>query len=477
MRVASVWSQVLVTSSNRYLLEKGADPNIQDKTGKTALMHACLEHVGTEVVSLLLSSGADPTIEDRTGLSALIHAINTGHRDVLKVLLEACKAKGKEVIIIITNKLPSGRLMTKQYLNVSPLADLEERLRSNLTPCCNEVEAQVLARSLGLKDCAQAASQPASSTQYPGLLCGLGTSKQHHLQRLHSEQWSKSPSLLLQQSQASSLTEEPLPVTTEGELSIRVNHAFLGRPPPVSRHHSVDVKDTAGLAKSLENRSGNENERKAGKRGFGRKMSYDSSTSALHSASHPNLHQDSLPSAHEPGPADEDSPESPRHLNSLQNVVRRRNFGIDHYNSDSQLPQFGRPDGSNRGRGGHEMEPEKHRLIYSRSSTLSESRESLESFHQRRAAFAQERRGSGALLLDHIAHTRPGYLPPLNPHAPIPDIGVSSSSSHLADSKPVPPSAPNVLRDLKGSKTMWRRHSMQSEQIKQLVDFKECFGQ
>lgn len=495
-----------VASLNRYLLENGADPNIQDKTGKTALMHACLERVGTDIVSLLLSSGADPTIEDHAGLSALIHAVNTGHEEVLRVLLDACKAKGKEVIIIITNKQPSGRHTTKQYLSVPTLADLEDRLHSNLTPCCNplnEVEAHVPARTstastspqsgsprLGLRDSAQVTSQPASPIQHPSPLCALGVSKRHHLQRLHSEQWSKSPTLLLQQSQASSLTEEPTQVTTLGELSIRVNsHTFLGRPPPVSRHHSIDVKDTTGLLKTLENRSGNENERKAGKRGFGRKMSYDSSTSALHSVSHPNLHQDSFPFPHEPGPVDEDSPDSLRHLNvsSLQNVVRRRNFGIDHYSSDSQLPQFGRPDSGNKsGSGGHEMEPERHKLIYGRSSTLSESRESLD---QRRGAVGQERRGSGALLLDHIAHTRPGYLPPLNPHAPIPDIGVSSSSSQLlgeisktlsssglAGSKPVPPSAPNILRDLKGSKIMWRRHSMQSEQIKQLVDFKECFG-
>lgn len=493
----------VVTSLNRYLLENGADPNIQDKTGKTALMHACLEQVGTDVVSLLLSSGADPTIEDHTGLSALIHAVNTGHKEVLRVLLDACKAKGKEVIIIITNTLPSGRHATKQYLNVPPLADLEDRLHSNPTPCCNplnEVEARTFPAStspqsesprLGLRDSAQVASQPASPIQQPGPLCGLGASKRHHLQRLHSEQWSKSPSLLLQKSQASSLTEEPTQVTAEGELSIRVNsHSFPGRPPPVSRHHSVDVKDTMGLLKTLENRSGNENERKAGKRGFGRKMSYDSSTSALHSVSHPNLHQDSFPFSHEPGPVDEDSLDSLRHLNvsSLQNVVRRRNFGIDHYSSDSQLPQFCRPDSGNKGGGGHEMEPERPKLIYSQSSTLSQSRESLDSSHQKRGAVGQERRGSGALLLDHIAHTRPGYLPPLNARAPIPDIGVTSSSSHLlgeiskmvssgfAGPKPVPPSAPNILRDLKGSKIMWRRHSMQSEQIKQLVDFKECFG-
>lgn len=479
-------------------------------------MHACLEQVGTDIVSLLLSSGADPTLEDHAGLSALIYAVNAGNRDVLRVLLDGCKAKGKEVIIITTNKLPSGHHMTKQYLNVPPPPDLEERLHYIPPSCCmplyevqlrappqgSSASASPLPGSplIGLRDpqClgsgpGQVTSRPASPIHHPGPLSGLGVDKRQHLQRLHSEQWSKSPSFLLQQSQASSLTEEPLHVTAEGELPYRVNSlAFLSRPPPVSRHHSIDVKDTTGLLKALENKSGNENERKGGggKRGFGRKMSYDSSTSALHSASHPNLHPDSFPFPHEPCAVDKDSPDCLRQLNvsSLQNVVQRRNIGINHYSSDSQLPQFGSRDNGTKNCGGAEMEPERHKLANSRSSTLSGSRESLESSHQRRGPVGQERRESGALLLDHIAHTRPGYLPPLNPHAPIPDIGVSSSSSYLLSgssktlnsgltgSKPVPPCAPNILRDLKGSKMMWRRHSMQSEQIKQLVNFKECFG-
>ena len=90
-----------------------------------------------------------------------------------------------------------------------------------------------------------------------------------------------------------------------------------------------------------------------------------------------------------------------------------------------------------------------------------------------------ERRGSGALLLDHIAHTRPGYLPPLNPHVPIPDTGVSSSSSYpllgssktlstvLTRSKPILPYAPDFLVDVKAKKMLWRCHSVQSEQLYQ----------
>lgn len=477
----------VISSPSRYLLENGGDPNIQDKSGKTALMHACLEQAGAEILSLLLSSGADPTLEDHTGLSALVYAVNSGNSDILRVLLDACKAKGKEVIIITTNKLPSGHQMTKQYLNVPPPPDLEERMHYTQSSCMWPYEFQLRTPPqgssasaspqpgsplLGLREpqCFHTGSglitsRPSSPIQHPSPLRIPGVDKRLNLQRLHSEPWSKSPSLLLQQSQASSLTEEPAEITPEEELSFRVNDLpFHGRPPVVSRHHSIDVKDSSGLLRALE-MSGNETRGGGGRRVFGRKMSYDSAACSPHSASHPNLLQD-----------------------TLQNVVRQRNIGINHYSSDSQLPQFGSKNNTFKNVSGSTVEPEGNKPASSGSSTLSGSGESLESLVPRRGATALERRGSGALLLDHIAHTRPGYLPPLNPHAPIPDIGVSSSTSYplsgssktlnslLTGSKPFLPCAPSFPRDLKSKKMLWRRHSMQSEQIKQLANFREAFG-
>ncbi|KAA8579158.1 ankyrin repeat domain 34Bb [Etheostoma spectabile] len=490
-----------------YLLENGADPNIQDKTGKTALMHACIEQTGAEILSLLLSSGADPTLEDHAGLSALVYAVNSGNRDILRLLLDACKAKGKDVIIITTSKLPSGHQMTKQYLNVPPAPDLEEHLHYTPTSCCLSpyppppsqgftatASFQPGSPLLGFKDpqCLGSRpglvpSQPGSPIQHPSPSCVPGVDKQ--LNRLYSEQWSKSPRLLLQQSQASSLTEEPVEITPEEEQSFIFNGlTFHRRPPVVSRHNSLDVKDATGLLKALENMSVNENREGGGRRGFGRKMSYDSAASSHHSASHPNLHQSSLPFPHKSSPVDEDSSDCLRQFNvsSLQNVVHRQNIGIDHYSSDSQLPQFGSRDNCSKKSGGVKVGAEKHKLS-SRSSALSGSRESLDSNVQRRSDAGLEQRASGALILDHIAHARPRYLPPLNPHAPIPNIGVSSSSSYpfsgssktlnavITGSKPVLPCAPVFPRDQKAKKMLWRRHSMQSEQIKQLVNF-ETFG-
>ncbi|KAM9810237.1 ankyrin repeat domain 34Bb [Neosynchiropus ocellatus] len=465
----------------RYLLENGADPNIQDKTGKTALMHACLEHAGVEILLLLLNSDADLTLEDHSGASALVYALNSGSRDVLRILLDACKAKGKEVIIITTNKSPSGHQMTKQYLNVPPPCDPEERVP--FTQNQNFMSPQSGSPHLGHKKSQFAgsgadpsSSPPGSPVQNPSPLYVPSVEKRLNFQRLGSEQWVKSPPT---GGQTSPLTEELRESTGEDERPFRIGGLSVhGRHPPFSRHHSIDVKDAAGLLKALDTPP------VPGKRLFGRKMSYDGAASSLHSASHPNLNQNDT-SPFQPGArrSDKDSSDSQLHISSLKNVVRRRSIGIGHYSSDSQLPQFGSRD--TKSTGGSTAGTERLKLIFSRSSNLSGSRESLENAVPPRGAAGLERRGSGALLLDHIAHTRPGFLPPLNPHVPIPDIGASLGASRIlggssktlsagpAGSKPVLPCVPIFLKDLKAKKMLWRRHSMQSEQITQLVDFEE----
>ncbi|NXL86544.1 AN34C protein, partial [Alectura lathami] len=271
----------------KYLLDNRADPNIQDKSGKTALMHACIRGAGGEVVALLLENGADPSLEDHSGASALVHAINAEDKDVLQHLLNACKAKGKEVIIITMDKSATGTKATKQYLNVPPSLEFKERA-----------------------------------------------------------------------------------------------------PPEAS----------------------------------------------------PTVPSHSLRAA---GPAE-----------------------------------------------GGKAAPERRKLSGSHLALLGGSREALEGAAstspgaaQRRPPKLLERRGSGTLLLDHIAHTRPGFLPPLNvnPNPPIPDIGSSSKSpsplaTGLKSLVPVAPSSPK-RGDLRTKKKLLRRHSMQVEQMRQLSDFEEIVAQ
>ncbi|XP_054035297.1 ankyrin repeat domain-containing protein 34A-like [Dryobates pubescens] len=133
----------------RYLLENGADPNIPDKRGMTALMHACAERAGPAVAAVLLAHGADPSARDYAGASALVYAINRGDREMLKVLLDACKARGKEVIIITTDTSPSGTKTTRQYLNSPPSPGLEEKRSPGLCMSPSDIEVRTVASPAG----------------------------------------------------------------------------------------------------------------------------------------------------------------------------------------------------------------------------------------------------------------------------------------------------------------------------------------
>lgn len=55
------------------LLARGADPDIPDNEGKTALMWAAF-HARQELVELLLAGGADLALRDHAGWTALMHA-------------------------------------------------------------------------------------------------------------------------------------------------------------------------------------------------------------------------------------------------------------------------------------------------------------------------------------------------------------------------------------------------------------------
>ena len=68
------------------LIEKGANINIQNEDGVTALMMACNE-VLSEVVELLLQNGADPNIHGDKGWTALMYACSHGNSKVAKSLL------------------------------------------------------------------------------------------------------------------------------------------------------------------------------------------------------------------------------------------------------------------------------------------------------------------------------------------------------------------------------------------------------
>ncbi|XP_066473553.1 ankyrin repeat domain-containing protein 34B [Tiliqua scincoides] len=433
----------------KYLLENKADPNIQDKTGKTALMHACLQKAGPDVVSLLLKSGADLSLQDHSGNSALIYAVNSEDKETFKVLLDACKANGKEVIIITKDKSPSGRKTTKQYLNVPP-PDIDECQ----SPCCctspSEVEVKTSPSPLvNAKEIEKVVfnfkeyNQPGrkdegSEPQSPSRKAHTGVQVQH----LCSEPWMKTSSLF-DQNKISSLPEDLKDITPEEELCLKINSLALSKR-FITRHHSIDIKDTLNFLKSFEQTAS-------------RKMSYDeiNSHSLLGEANH----------SRSDIPVDQNSDSAQMSfVSTLKSIVQRRNLGANHYSSDSQLTtSLGPPAEDSKSLLG------KKKLLSPSPSLSSSSRELIEnmpsSFLSRRNHAVLQRRGS-----DHTALARPGFLPPLNPHPPVPDI-YKISAMVSCGQKPLIPTAPSYPKDFKSKTLLTRRQSLQTEQIKQLVNF------
>ncbi|XP_005618489.1 ankyrin repeat domain-containing protein 34C [Canis lupus baileyi] len=464
----------------KYLLDQRADPNIQDKSGKTALIHACIRGAGGEVVSLLLENGADPSLEDRTGASALVYAINADDKDALKHLLDACKAKGKEVIIITTDKSSSGTKTTKQYLNVPPSPKVEDRQPPPL--CMSPSDIELKAPGLGsppsereddffslqtghLSSCntAKALNEPGSPTRKAG---NPKRARLPQLKRLQSEPWGLiAPSVLA----ANTRQDETYGASADGEVIKSISDMSFPKRGPLSRTNSIDGKDPTLFPTVTEQVL----KIPASPAPASWKAVYEKGQ-----ASHPRLaRRGTLPIDQEKaGVSATGSP-------ALKDSVSLKWLENDLHDLDLQAAAEQLSSVS--------LEPSKgpldrKRLNGSHLALFHGSRESLDaapstspSSARRRPPHLLERRGSGTLLLDRISHTRPGFLPPLNVNLnpPIPDIRSSSKppsplAGGLKSMVPVAPSSPKRV-DLRSKKKLLRRHSMQVEQMKQLSDFEE----
>ncbi|XP_030353736.1 ankyrin repeat domain-containing protein 34C [Strigops habroptila] len=440
----------------KYLLDNRADPNIQDKSGKTALMHACIRGAGGDVVSLLLENGADPSLEDHSGASALVHAINANDKDVLQHLLNACKAKGKEVIIITMDKSASGTKTAKQYLNMPPSLEFKERgsPEACTAPSSTHPKAPISAPSPAEEESSIFPSHPgdnpcANEPPSPGQHTGAAhRARLPRLKRLRSEPWGLvAPSVL-----AASTHHDDTQVGADEEVITGIGDLSLSKKAPLVRGSSrsrdpslFPPVDDPALRVPL------------------RKAAFEKSPAALQ-----RLPRRSTVPTEPEGPAA---------------ALRWRRFSAEHHDGEPQLCGVPSP-AEGKGPG------ERRRLSGPHVASLDGSRDALDSITgtspgpvQRRPPGLLERRGSGTLLLDHIAHSRPGYLPPLNvnPNPPIPDIGSSSKapSPLAAGLKALVPFAPSSPRwgDLRAKRKLLRRHSMQAEQMRQLSDFEEIAAQ
>uniref|UniRef100_A0A3Q2PXW4 Ankyrin repeat domain 34B n=1 Tax=Fundulus heteroclitus TaxID=8078 RepID=A0A3Q2PXW4_FUNHE len=421
----------------QFLLERGADPNIQDKEGRSALMHACREQAGPEVVSLLLAGGADISLEDQSGTSALVYAVMAGDWKTLKLLLDTCKAKGKEVIIITTDTFPNGNLSAKQYLSmpVADPADQNDPVTATAPASPSEIQLITSPQCTSSSLCPPkqvfsfkegqicgTSSHPGSPSRFRGLRQAVPIGLQQPLQRLNSEPWLKIPaSLLTEQRQAT------------------FNH----------------TEDFSFGVPNLERDSSNSPE---GLRYYGRRLAKDrssdpvASSSGLCRGSNLGTTFNSMAST------------------SLNNVIQAHKLSADIYGSDPQLAV----DIQNLSEEQRDKAPlDGKKLAPLRCSTTIGSRDSLKG-HNKRVFSLYERRGSGTFLLDHNHQARPRSLPPLtkSPAINVSDNGSGNGNSfcekELGQKGFLPSAPPGHPKELT-RRMLLRRHSMQTEQFKSSV--------
>ncbi|KAM4826451.1 LOW QUALITY PROTEIN: ankyrin repeat domain-containing protein 34C [Thomomys bottae] len=444
------------------LLEHQADPNIQDRSGKTALMHACVGRAGGDVVSLLLASGADPGLEDHTGASALVYAIQTDDRDALRQLLDACRAKGKEVIIITTDQSPSGPQITQQYLHVPPNPAAAGR------PCASPSHVELQAPGLGspspetdhdffpLQPGPSSPSNPSKNLQESASPSQKGGNPKRarlpQLKRLQSEPWGLLAPSVLQE-------KDPSPGVDSGVLVSISDKAFPKRG-PLSRTSSMDGKEHPLFPTVSEQ---------------GLRLAASTPLASWKSQTSQPLLARRVPPTGDPekgglqnsgSPALKENPSFKRLENDLELQPQ-----ADSPSTVTLEASKGLQDRKKRG----EAPP----------SLIHGSRESLDTAVRaspmsvcHRHPHLLERRGSGTLLLDRLSHTRPGFLPPLNINLNLPILDVrakgnslSAPASDLKTMLSTPPHSPKTV-ELRTQKKLLRRHSMQAEQMT-LSDFEE----
>ena len=116
MFAASLQDSSARSKFTQLLLEKGADVNVKDEQGRTALSLAC-ELGYLDVVKVLVQFNADPEITDTWGNSALMYAAFTGHNQVLEFLVRAFKRLGLR--LDLTNRAGHSAIHVANYFGHS----------------------------------------------------------------------------------------------------------------------------------------------------------------------------------------------------------------------------------------------------------------------------------------------------------------------------------------------------------------------
>jgi len=123
-----------------FLLTRGANINVQDRTGATVL-HAASQSGKLNIVDFLLTRGANINLQDYFGVSALHIASGSGKLDVVKFLVEKgadvnAKDNDKQTPLYIVSG--SGKLDVIKFL-VEKGADVNAKDKYYMTPLHNAI--------------------------------------------------------------------------------------------------------------------------------------------------------------------------------------------------------------------------------------------------------------------------------------------------------------------------------------------------
>ncbi|XP_066270802.1 ankyrin repeat domain-containing protein 34C-like [Branchiostoma lanceolatum] len=490
----------------RYLLDNKADVNCKDKVGRTALIYACKEKAGADVVQLLLRKEADPRIEDSPGSSALVYAVNSGDVRVLKLLINACKEKGKEVILITTTKSKDTPQCedTKQYLYVpkSLMLSPPSRIR-RLSPSDINCDLNKLQQKLNLG--------PAENTKREEEVRHIGPVVDPGVENVIIGEMPSRFSKLDPCSEDTDDASDQEEDTVSSQIRQLDRNGRRSPKIPLLRRHSFDPNVVTSSAKlSLLNKEKSSSAEKL------RQLTEGSRCGSLSKLS--NVVKDGPALSIKEGRIPRDRRREKRRLVKQQSCEAIRFDSGTKF--ESTLPVMT----SNTGHcssapssrplsreGNHEVEPAPL-PCYARRGSLplppllptrlnpyesSSDRESscepspdygggtppshltrLRQLHDKATASAidilryqnrTKRRGSGTILMDEISQTRPGILPPLsfNPKPPIPGIGSIPNSPAVSEQIESPVDSPSRSKNSSGKSTD-RRFSFQLEEIRRL---------
>ncbi|XP_035671287.1 ankyrin repeat domain-containing protein 34C-like [Branchiostoma floridae] len=492
----------------RYLLDNKADVNCRDKAGRTALIYACKEKAGADVVQLLLRKEADPRIEDSPGSSALVYAVNSGDVRVLKLLINACKEKGKEVILITTTKSSDTPQCedTKQYLYVpkSLMLSPPSRIR-RLSPSDINCDLNRLQQKLSLGSALENTTQREEEAKHLGPILDPGVEDV-----IIGELPKRFSKLDPCSEDTDDISDQEDDTVSSHIRQIESKNGRRSPKIPLLRRHSFDPTVVTSSAKlSLLNKEKSSSAEKL------RQLTEGSRCGSLSKLS--NVVKDGPVMSVKEGRLPRDRRKEKRRLVKQQSCEAIRfDSGTKFESTLPVMSSTGHSSSAPSSRplsreGNHEVEPPQL-PCYARRGSLplppllptrlnpyesSSDRESscepspdyaggtppshltrLRQLHDKATASAidilryqnrNKRRGSGTILMDEISQTRPGILPPLNfnPKPPIPDIGSIPNSPVVSEHVESPVDSPCRSKN-SSAKSTSRRFSFQLEEIRRL---------